>query len=584
MGGEWESLVDEARERQAQPARQAGVGTTPPADPGFNPTFTRARRLARVGELSRAVQALDDTKVVQGTPDTIAALQAKHPAAPPAARLDNDEDAWERAKETLPFLADIQPADVIKVLKSATRGAAQDCMGWRVESLQALCAFPDAIEALTSLIRALARGDLHDSATELLTRARLVALAKEDGGIRPIGICAVFRNLVGRILLSAWREDLDAHFTEKGGNGRLLQLAVGVPRGTQICCTHIAEYLRLNPTHVAIEGDVRNAFNEVWRTAIVEGIMALGEEKGRSLLPFFLTVYGKPSKIAVRGADGARHFVDSQVGSTQGDVLGMLLFCLAIHPILRDTARENPDAHQAWYADNGYHLGPPAVAAAAAAQNQRLLGERAGLHIKGWTVIQGRSSPVLSSSTFTDAGMVGDISFVHLGDTRAGHTVGSMVNGVKCLGSPLGSPAFQNAFVNERNNMHQKRLHALISLSAVDAQVAKLLLIHCALPRLIFLTQTTPLDAAAEAFEQGHASILDAWMKIVDLSDADMDVKFVRDRVTMPLVSEAKASPTSARSPTTRSPRTGSTRRPTSRAASRRSTASPRPPRTAPSR
>ena len=96
-------------------------------------------------------------------------------AAPPAARLDNDEDAWERAKETLPFLADIQPADVIKALKSATRGAAQDCMGWRVESLQALCAFPDAIEALTSLIRALARGDLHDSATELLTRARLVA-------------------------------------------------------------------------------------------------------------------------------------------------------------------------------------------------------------------------------------------------------------------------------------------------------------------------------------------------------------------------------------------------------------------------
>lgn len=359
MGGEWESLVDEARERQAQPARQAGVGTTPSADPGINPAFTRARRLARVGELSRAAQALDDTKVVQGTPDTIAALQAKHPAAPPAASLDADEDAWERAKETLPFLADIQPADIIKALKSATKGAAQYCMGWRVESLQAPCAFPDAIEALTSLVRALARGDLNDSATELLTRARLVALAKEDGGLRPIGICAVFRNLVGQILLSAWREDLDAHLTEKGGNGRLLQLAVGVPRGTQICCTHIAEYLRLNPAHVAIEGDVRNAFNEVWRTAIVEGIMALGEEKGRSLLPFFLTVYGMPSKIAVRGADGARHFVDSQVGSTQGDVLGMLLFCLAIHPILRDTARENPDAHQAWYADNGYHLPPP---------------------------------------------------------------------------------------------------------------------------------------------------------------------------------------------------------------------------------
>ena len=31
------------------------------------------------------------------------------------------------------------------------------------------------------------------------------------------------------------------------------------------------------------------------------------------------------------------------------------------------------------------------------------------------------------------------------------------------------------AIVNERNNMHMKRLHALIPLGAVDAQVAKLL-------------------------------------------------------------------------------------------------------------
>ena len=231
-------------------------------------------------------------------------------------------------------------------------------MGWRVEFLQAMCAFPDAIEALTSLIRTLARGDLRDSAAELLTRARIVALAKGDGGVRPIGICAVFRNLIGRVLLSAWREGLVEHLTEAGGDGRLLQLAVGVPRGAQICRTYLEEYLRLNPTHVAIDGDVHNAFNEVWRTAIVEGIMALGEEKGRSLLPFFLTIYGRPSKIAVRGVDFARLFVDSAVGSTKGDVLGMLLFCRAIHPILRETARANPDAHQTWYADNGYHLPP----------------------------------------------------------------------------------------------------------------------------------------------------------------------------------------------------------------------------------
>jgi len=176
------------------------------------------------------------------------------------------------------------------------------------------------------------------------------------------------------------------------------------------------------------------------------------------------------------------------------------------------------------------------VAAAAAAQNQRLLGERGGLHIKGWTVIQGRSSPGLSTEPiFADAGMVGDISFIYLGDPHDGHTIGSSVNGVKCLGSPLGSPAFQNAFVDERNNMHKKRLNALISLGAVDAQVAKLLLIHCALPRLVFLTQTTPLATAADAFERGHASILDAWMKIVDVSDVKMNVHFVRDRVTLPL-------------------------------------------------
>jgi hypothetical protein len=52
------------------------------------------------------------------------------------------------------------------------------------------------------------------------------------------------------------------------------------------------------------------------------------------------------------------------------------------------------------------------------------------------------------------------------------------LDGAGLQGMPRVTPGAREedaAIVNERNNMHMKRLHALIPLGAVDAQVAKLL-------------------------------------------------------------------------------------------------------------
>jgi hypothetical protein len=82
-----------------------------------------------------------------------------------------------------------------------------------------------ASEFLQAVVARMAEGRVDESARRFMYGARLVALLKTDGGLRPIACGDVFRRMAAKLLCAAVADDARAHLKECG------QLGVCVPGG-----------------------------------------------------------------------------------------------------------------------------------------------------------------------------------------------------------------------------------------------------------------------------------------------------------------------------------------------------------------
>jgi hypothetical protein len=91
--------------------------------------------------------------------------------------------------------------------------------------------------------------------------------------------------------------------------------------------------------------DLLNAFNSISRNAIWQGII----EYCPSLGKYFLWAYGRPTRLFY--SDGT-HVTMSERGVRQGDPLGMLLFSIGFHSVLRTLRSRFPNLEVLAYADD----------------------------------------------------------------------------------------------------------------------------------------------------------------------------------------------------------------------------------------
>ena len=87
----------------------------------------------------------------------------------------------------------------------------------------------------------------------------------------------------------------------------------------------------LPPDHVLLKLDFSNAFNCVRRDQMLIRVRELAPE----LLPFMHSAYSAPSTLLWGETP-----LQSSEGVQQGDPLGPLLFCLAIHPLTEKLTSE----------------------------------------------------------------------------------------------------------------------------------------------------------------------------------------------------------------------------------------------------
>ena len=99
--------------------------------------------------------------------------------------------------------------------------------------------------------------------------ATLIALSKEDGGVRPIAIGFGLRRLAAKIMMFANKDFCSAHFAPN-------QLGVGTPKGAEISVHAVRNFLQ-DPSSkgkVLLKIDFKNAFNTLRRDVILNLVKA----------------------------------------------------------------------------------------------------------------------------------------------------------------------------------------------------------------------------------------------------------------------------------------------------------------------
>ena len=301
----------------------------------------RVRSKCADGDIKAALRVLtSDDSLLPPSNQTIEALRTKHPEAPADENIPD-------LPATQTLIVDIE--QVLAAVKSIPSGSSAGLDGMRPLFLQQMLS-QDTVEtgrrllsAITRLVNLILAGQIPEYARTAVFGASLVALRKNDGGVRPIAIGSVYRRLAGRIA---------AHHASQLLSSELkpVQLGVGVPGGCESAVHAAREYIAFHhgtqaTTHVMVKIDVKNAFNSIRRDTFLHQI----HSRCPDIYNMARQAYGTPTPLYIGDT-----LIASSTGVQQGDPIGPLAFSLAIDACARNISSE----FNIWYLDDATIAGP----------------------------------------------------------------------------------------------------------------------------------------------------------------------------------------------------------------------------------
>ena len=220
--------------------------------------------------LSRAVGALSAAALAQDTPETRSALLALHPRAPPPEIPSHS-----------PVPLPVSPSAARRAIFGFAPGAAPGPDGLAPDVLRQLwsCLGPSLGEAVAPVLGLVAGGLVPPVVRPVLFGARLFALEKKGGGLRPIACGSVWRRAAAKLLA--------------GGPGRVAgralfsegQVGVACPSGLDGASLALRLLLAAAPPDectAAVQFDAANAFNTVCRGWLLAAVARLSPDASTS--------------------------------------------------------------------------------------------------------------------------------------------------------------------------------------------------------------------------------------------------------------------------------------------------------------
>jgi hypothetical protein len=271
-------------------------------------------------------------------------LQEKHPAAShpsEAALLPLPPDG-------LPILidVDITSSHVERAARSLRGGSGPsgtDSLHWQDFLLHHGPQSEHLRDAVASFARRLSNSIVEWNEVRALMANRLIALDKNPG-VRPIGIGECLRRILGKCLAIATGEDVETQCGTK-------QLCSGLKAGIEGAVHAMRDLYNANVDSGwgLLLVDASNAFNSINRIAALWNARIQWPRCAR----FLFNTYRGFSALILQGSD---EFLYSREGVTQGDPLSMMLYALAVLPLI--DFLEMSEITQNWYADDASAIGP----------------------------------------------------------------------------------------------------------------------------------------------------------------------------------------------------------------------------------
>jgi hypothetical protein len=176
------------------------------------------------------------------------------------------------------------------------------------------------LSAISAFLGLVAGGTIPVEIHPLFFDGRLLALFKKDGGLRTIAVGLSLRRVAAKIINKTTTEKLGPLMAP-------LELGVGVKGSMEAAVNATRRYFQDMPTSncAVARLEFKNAFNTIRQNSMLEAVHNAIPES----YSFIYASYSSPS-ILFDGSDT----LSSEEGVQQGDPIGPLLFCLAIHPIL----------------------------------------------------------------------------------------------------------------------------------------------------------------------------------------------------------------------------------------------------------
>ena len=570
MRGQWRDQWDQAVKTDND---QDGEGTRDPqlransseAQPYANNTWgprsatiKKAKRLAKEGELSRAVATLEHTDVVDPTRpviiDKLYQLHEPHNDMPEHAqqplRLPHDLQTNNRYQYTLGTIevpgrrGETREVSSVEWVRSRLPNhKAASLTGTRYEHLKVM-----PVELLSKLVTSILNNDVPDHVRPILTAAKLIAISKTSDptstNIRPIAVGEAIRRFAGKVQMAQEKTHLRDLMVKVNA------LGVAVPGGIEYAyhsarimldrvqdeeatlTNHDRNSQEAGPSRPRRGGegaggicqiDFERAYQTFSRTRAIEEI----QKSSPQLLRFYALQYSNQSELKVMWRTQCVARIWSRWGTQQGDVMGGVYFFYGTVDFARTLRAAVPEVMATWIVDDLTLSGDgdsllkavEVIATQGPSHGLVMASKASGRMVYGFDQRDPETEVVDTNDDTEDAP---ELIPPWASALRSRHGFTLQHRGLpRLLGAPLG----RDDFVQD-----QARREVIAKMQSIDnlkllqdTQLEYLILKHCYAARVSYLTRLVPPHLMQDAIREFEGYIRPEIIRLTDCRDGSFD-------------------------------------------------------------